>query len=100
MVDDLSHGERVKASILAHGVALWRDRGEACVTARQIARGIGKTHAAVLYYFADAETMKAAIASEAMRLGDPVIVPQLIASRHPAASSLSVEDKRRFLGGC
>lgn len=94
------HGERVKALILTCGVKLWRAEGERCVTARRIGRMMDRTHAAVLYHFDNADAMKAAVAGEAVRLGDTVIVPQLIASRHPAAASLSADDRRRYLAGC
>ncbi len=99
MNEDRTHGERVKAAILAEGLALWRD-DPASVSARKIGGRLGMTHSAVLYHFGGVETMKAAIADEAVRTACPVIVPQLIASRHPAAGALSVADRRRFLAGC
>jgi AcrR family transcriptional regulator len=94
-----THGERKKALILMCGVKLWR-ADPASVSARRIGKMMNMTHAAVLYHFGDIAGLKAAIAAEAVRLGDSVIVPQLIASRHPAAAALSVADRRRFLAGC
>ena len=99
MDDERSHGERVKASILKCGLKLWRDDA-ATVSARRIGKALDMTHSAVLYHFGGVDGLKAAIAAEAVRLGDTVIVPQLIASRHPAAASLSATDRRRFLAGC
>lgn len=99
MTDQSTHGERVKASILSIGLMLWRD-DPATVSARRIGQRLGLTHGAVLYYFKSADGMKAAIAAEAVRAGDAVVVPMLIASRHPAADCLTVEDRRRFLAGC
>lgn len=99
-MDDQTHGEKMKALILTCGIKLWRLHGEQCVTARKVGAMIDRTHSAVLYHFDTADKMKAAIASEAVRLGDDVIVPQLIASRHPAAASLSADDRRRYLAGC
>lgn len=99
MVDDRSHGDRVKAAIIGEGLALWRDN-PASVSARKIGARLGMTHSAVLYHFIDVEAMKRAIAAEAVRTACPVIVPQLIAARHPAAAALSSADRRRFLAGC
>lgn len=96
---DSTHGERRKAMILACGVKLWRN-DPASVSARRIAGMMKMTHGAVLHYFDNAAAMHRAIADEAVRTGDPVIVPMLIASRHPAADALSATDRRRFLAGC
>jgi AcrR family transcriptional regulator len=96
---DCTHGERVKAAILDTGLALWRS-DPASVSARKIGQRLGMTHGAVLYYFSNAYQMKLAIAAEAIRAGDPVIIPMLIAGKHPAADALSAADRRRFLAGC
>lgn len=99
MVDTGTHGERVKASILATGLDLWR--GDASkVSARAIGQALGMTHSAVLYHFGTADALKAAIACEAVRMGDTVIVPMLIAGKHPAADALGAADRRRYLAGC
>lgn len=92
-----THGERVKASILATGLELWRV-DPAWVTSRRIGRKLQMTHAGVLYHFGDWAALRAAIACEAVRTGDPVIVPQLITTHDPAAGALSDADRRRFLG--
>lgn len=99
MTDERSHGERVKASILAAGLDIWRSDA-AAVSARKIGARLDMTHSAVLYHFGDVDALKAALAAEAVRVGDTVIVPQLIASRHPAAAALSDADRRRYLAGC
>lgn len=98
-VVDLSHGERKRASILATGIALWRD-DPAKVSARRIGAQLGMTHSAVLYHFGNVEALRSAIAVEAVRVRDDVIIPQLIASRHPAAAALSATERRRYLAGC
>lgn len=97
--DNLSHGERVKALILTCGVKLWHS-DPASVSARAIGKMMDMTHSAVLYHYGNADGLKAAIAAEAVRIGDPVIVPQLIASRHPAAASINDVDRQRYLAGC
>lgn len=99
MVEDRTHGEKVKALILTCGVKLWRD-DPASVSARRIGKMMDMTHSAVLYHFGNADGLRAAIAAEAVRTGDTVIVPQLIASRHPAVADLSASDRRRYLAGC
>lgn len=99
MDDNGSHGERVKRLILTCGIKLWR-KDPVTVSARRIGLMMNMTHGAVLYHFGTADAMKAAIADEAVRLGDDVIIPQLIAAKHPAADALTVEDRRRYLAGC
>jgi AcrR family transcriptional regulator len=94
-----THGDRVKASILATGLALWR-ADPATVSARAIGQALGISHGAVLYHYGSADALKAAIAAEAVRVGDTVIVPMLIAARHTAADVLSAADRRRYLAGC
>jgi AcrR family transcriptional regulator len=97
--DNRTHGERVKAAIIATGIRLWHVN-PAHVTARRIAREHGVTHAAVLYHFGNAEGLRNAIADAAVSCGDRVIVPQLITAKHPAAAALSEADRRQYLAGC
>jgi AcrR family transcriptional regulator len=91
-----SHGARVKAAIIATGLDLWR-ADPATVSARKIGQRVGLTHSACLYHFGTAEQLKDAIAREAVRLGDPVIVPQLITARHPTTQFLTPEQRAAFL---
>ena len=95
---DRTHGERVRASILATGLELWRDDPTA-VSARRIARTLGMSHCNVLYHFKSASALKDALAVEAVRVGDAVVVPQLIAARHAAVADLPPADRERFLSG-
>jgi AcrR family transcriptional regulator len=99
MTDDSTHGERVKASILATGLELWRDNA-ASVSARKIGQRLGMTHGAVLYHFTNADGMKHALAVEAVRTGDAVIVPMLIAAKHPAVCDMPGVERARYLAGC
>jgi AcrR family transcriptional regulator len=98
VVEARTHGERRKAKIIEAGLALWRD-GKT-VSARAIGREVGITHRTCLYHFGNAVALRDAVAVEAVRVGDAVIVPQLIVARHPAADALSASDRRRFLAGC
>lgn len=95
----MKHGEQIKSRIIATGLGLWRD-DPAKVSARRIGQTLGLTHSAVLYHFGTTEAMRAAIAAEAVRIGDSVIVPLLIASRHPAAAGINAADRARFLSAC
>lgn len=94
-----THGERTKAAIIAAGLQLWRERA-GHVTARRIGAALDMTHSAILYHFGTSEGLKAAIAAEAVKIGDVVIVPQLIVANHPAASTLSEVERRGFLSRC
>lgn len=98
-VTQSTHGERVKALILATGVALMRDTLKT-VSARQIARKLGLTHGAVLYHFGSAVRLQQAVAAEAVRLGDGRIIPLLITTKHAAVSGMSLADRNRWLRGC
>ena len=92
------HGARVKAAIIATGLDLWR-ADPATVSARKIGQTLGLTHSAVLYHFGSVDMLKGAIAAEAVRLGDRVIVPGLIVSNHPAAAALTPAQRQGFLIG-
>lgn len=87
-----THGERRRAAILAAGVQSWPD-----VTARNIGRRVGLTHAAVLYHFGTVAALREAVAAEAVRVGDTRVVLQLIALKHPAADTLSSDQRRAYL---
>lgn len=101
MVSKSSHGQRTVEGIIATALAIWRETGTPG-TARQIGQRMGLRggHSAVLYHFRSVDALKTAVAHEAVRLGDPVIVPQLIVWKHPAASVLSADDRARYLTGC
>lgn len=96
---DQTHGEKVKALILTCGIKLWRS-DPATVSARRIGKMMDMTHSAILYHYGSADGLRMALATYAVETGDTVIVPQLIAARHPAAASLSDGERRRYLDGC
>lgn len=95
----MTHGERVKASIIEAGLALWRD-DPASVSARAIGQRVGLSHSAVLYHYGDAATLRSAVAAEAVRIGDAVIVPKLITAKHPAVDDMPGAERSRYLAGC
>lgn len=78
------HGDKTKGAVLAAGLALWRADPAKPVSARAIARKLGMTHGGCLYHFGDAAGLADALATEAVRTGDAVLVPILSAMRHPA----------------
>jgi hypothetical protein len=98
-MNDKTHGERVRASILAAGLDCWRF-DPATVTARRIGRTLEMSHCNVLYHFGSAAALKDAIAAEAVRIGDTKIIPMLIAAKHPAVADMPGVDRARFLRDC
>lgn len=98
MQDERTHGERRKAAIIDCGLALWRN-GE-LVSARRIGKMIDMTHSAVLYHFGNADGLRSAVAQEAVRIGDTVIIPMLIATKNPAVNDMPGSVRARYLAGC
>ena len=86
-----------KHAILAAGLTVWREGGQDKVTIPAIAGKLGKTHSAIYHYYKSAEALREDLIIEAIRMSDPVIVPQLITSRHPSVGGMSPSSKRRFL---
>ena len=99
MNDTASHGEKIKSRIIAAGLDLWRS-DPASVTARRVGAALGMTHSAILYHFGTSDGLKAAIAVEAVKIGDASIVPQLIVANHPAAAGIEPDRRRAFLAAC
>lgn len=95
----MTHGEKVKAAILAEGLALWR-LNRHTVSARRIGARLDMTHGNVLYHFRDAAGLHDALAAEAVRINDVKIMRQLIAEGHAAVASVSPDDRRRIMAGC
>lgn len=95
-----THGERVRASIVAKGLELWRADPATPVSARAIGTALGMSHGAVLYHYSGIAGLRDALAVEAVRIGDTAIVPMLITSKHAAAAGLSSAERRRYLAGC
>lgn len=92
-------GARTRISIINAGLEIWAEENQPATT-RAIGDRIGMTHAAILYHFKSATKLRDAIAEEAVRLRNPIIVPQLLVMKHPAAAQLSEVDRVRFLMGC
>lgn len=87
-----NRGEQVRAAILQTGLAMWPD-----VTARGIGSALGLTHAGILHHYGSSDRLRDAIAAYAVRVRDPIVVPQLIVARHDAVSGLSDDERRAFL---
>jgi AcrR family transcriptional regulator len=94
----MSHGDKIKAAILAKGLELWRVDPRA-VSARAVANALGMTHGNVRYHFGTSDGMLNAIAQEAVRIKDRVIVPMLITSKHPAVEDMPDAERKRYLSG-
>ncbi len=96
-MSSISHGERRREQILLTGLHVWREKGSNAVSARGIGRLLGMTHAAVIYHFKTSEGLRQAVAEYAVRVGDSVVVPQLITSRHPSISGFTPEQRSAYL---
>lgn len=100
MVNSYMHGQRRKAAILSEGLRLWREGGEANVSARKIGKTLGLTHSGVLYHFDNsAETMRREIASQAVALADVPIIRQLIVANHAAVAHMDGTMRATYLAG-
>jgi AcrR family transcriptional regulator len=93
----MTKGERTRASIIAIGMQVWREQGFERVTATRVASLVGITHGAVLYHFKSTDGMRDAIAAHAVWKGDSIIVPQLIAARHPATAQMDNVERSTYL---
>lgn len=94
-----ARGDQVRAAILQTGLMLWQ-QDAALVTARGIGAKLGLTHAGCLHHFKSSARLKDAVAAYAVHVRDRIVVPQLIVARHPAAASLSEDERRDMLDGC
>ena len=85
--------------ILDTGLKIWRDEGLDKVTLRNIATALEITHPGILYHFKTVALLKNAIASRALHLNDIKVIRQLIVTEHEVVSSMSSEDRNRYLVG-
>lgn len=85
--------------IIRIGLDLWRQGGEAAVSARAIAKQVGMTHAGVLYRFQSAEQMRSEVARAAVRLGDGAVIRRLIVDGHVAVSQMDQATRQGWLVG-
>lgn len=83
-----------KNKILEAGLKAWKKNPDS-VTASNIGRMIGVTHAAVLYHFP--KGVKNAVAEYAVEKGDKKIITHLIALGHPAVKTMSKEDRQKYM---
>lgn len=84
-------------NILVAGVSIWAEQGERFVTSRNIAKMIGRTHAAVVYYFHTAEDMREAIAKHAVETKNATVICKLIASNHSAVADMATPVRMKWL---
>lgn len=86
-----------KGKIVSVGLQLWRNGTETDVSARKIAAVMGISHAAVLYWFENAEQMRDHVARVAVATGDAVIIPKLIVAKHAAVADMSAHHRQAYL---
>ncbi len=70
------------------------------VSARRIGRETGMTHGNVRHHLGCTADMVDALAREAVRIADAVVVPQLIVSRHAAVADMAADVRSSYLRGC
>lgn len=92
----MTHGDRRKAQILDAGLQLWR-QDASNVTARSIGKLLGLTHTAILYHYGSSNALKDSVANHAVAVRDAIVVPMLIASRHPAVAQMAEAEKVQYL---
>lgn len=92
----MSKGQRTRESIILIGLQLWRE-DPSRVNMSRVASRIGVTHACVAYHYRSVDKLRNAIAEHAVRVNDPVVVPMLIAARHPATAALPAAVKAAHL---
>lgn len=88
-----------RAEIIRIGLDLWRQGGEAAVSARRIAREMGISHAGVLYGFQSADRMREAVAREAVQRGDAGVIRRLIVDGHVAVAGMDPTTRQGWLVG-
>lgn len=93
----ISKGARTRAELITVGYNLWREKGMEAVTATRTGSLVGVTHAACLYHFKSTALLRDAIAAHAVALRDPIIVPQLLAIKHPVTANMSQAEKMDHL---
>ena len=98
MVSLPTHGERMKLAIIDAGLALWKENRQP-VSARKVGQHMNMTHSAILYHFESAQGLTDALAAAAVERSDAVIVPMLIAMKHPATAAMSPDQRQAFLAG-
>lgn len=76
-----------RARIIAAGLALRREAPGEPVGVRAVGRAVGMPHQGICYHWRSASALNDAICAEAVRVQDAVILPVLVALRHPAAVS-------------
>lgn len=92
----MSKGLRTKESIILIGLQVWRENPDR-VNMTHVGSLVGITHAAVSYHFGSSDGLRNAVAEHAVRISDPVVVPMLLASRHPATAAMTAQQKAPFL---
>ena len=87
-----THGDRVRANIIATGLRLWPQ-----TSARAIGRALDMSHMNVLYHFNGGDGLQAAIAAAAIEQRNSRIIRQLIANDDPAIASLSAIERFEYM---
>lgn len=90
--DKITKNQEIKTKILNVGMRHWP-----VVNSRAIGRDLGIAHTNVLYHFGDIETLRNAIADEAVRVKNSRVIAQLIIEKHKAIASMNEQDRKRHM---
>lgn len=85
-----------RADILDAGVRIGRS-GMTRVTLRAVGEAIAKKHTIILYYFADAAALRAAVVALGIERKDQEFIARLIVDDHPAVKKMDRADRRMYL---
>lgn len=95
-MDEKTHGDRIKAEIIAAVLRQWVDDPEG-ITVRSIAKECNLTHGAVLYHFGTVANLRKAAAVAAVATGESRVIAQLIATRNPLVADMNEKTRRKHL---
>ncbi len=82
--------------ILTTGLRLWREKMQK-PSVRSVAKAMGVTHPAVLYYVKSTDGLHKKLAEHAVTIGDITIVPLLLVTDNPAVGHFTDDQRRTYL---
>lgn len=88
----MSYREKVRTEILEAGVKIWH-ADPSKVSARNIAKVIGKTHPSIYHHYPNKNRLLTAVANHAIQAGDSVVIVSLILTNSPLVGALTEEER-------
>lgn len=96
-MDTLTHGARVRLSILEQASRIIAAAGLEPCTFRRVGAELGMSGNAIFYHFKSREGLLNAVFYYAVRNGDARCLARYVAANHPAAANLSRKDRAGLL---